>query len=204
MADIYDCEFYLRCKNNSRCVSCGPNQRLLSLPGDNIKKKYEQKQKAIKANNNDDDSWKELEQSVANDFNIVPNIKEARRVIRSGGIWFMPGDVADPIMLIECKDHGEETAKGEKTFGIKKDVLDKIIEEGRLSGKYPGLVFRYKGTEQRYAVQPFESLCDLVVSLKAFMHDNEVLTKERDYYKQMTENLIKKIEGMEQDGNHRT
>lgn len=189
MSDIWDCEYYARCQNNSKCVSCGPNQRFLKLPEDKTRQKYEQRQRTGYKNKTDDlngeKSWEQLEQSIANDVNAVPRFKEAERTVRSGALWFAPGDVRDDLLLIEAKDHKILDSQGRKTMSIKKDVIDKIIEEARQTGKYPGFVWRYKGDPERYAVQPFEDLASLVQLLKSYSHEIESVKAERDHYKEL-------------------
>lgn len=200
MSDIYDCEYYARCQNNAKCLMCGPSQRLLKLPEDKQRFKNQQRQKTgynQKAQLQSDDSWKHLEQTVANDLNAIPTYREAARQVRSGGIWFLPGDVDDTDFRIECKERSTVTAKGEKNFSISKLVLDKIIEEARMDHKFPGMVFRYKGEEDRYAVLPWEELLTLIHQFKVHYLEVQQLTKERDYYKaraQQLEELLKSKE----------
>ena len=185
MSDIYDCEYYVRCANNHKCLMCGPNQRFLKLPEDTQRLKNQSRNKTgynQKASLASDDSWKHLEQSVANDLNAVPTYREARRQVRSGGLWFMPGDVEDTDIRIECKERDKE-ANGKKTFSILKDVLDKIIEEAKMDNKFPGMVFRYKGHEERYGVLPWEELLTLIHQFKVHYLEVQSLEKERDYWK---------------------
>lgn len=198
--DIYDCEYYLRCQNNQRCLMCGPTQRLLKLPEDSQRLKNQQRQKTgfnQKAGLTSDDSWKHLEQSVANDVNAIPTYREAARQVRSGGLWFMPGDVDDTDIRIECKERDIVNAKGQKNFSISKDVLDKIIEEAKMDQKFPGMVFRYKGEEDRFAVMPWEELLALLHQFKAHYMEVQTITKERDYYREKSRALEAKLAALE-------
>lgn len=201
MSDIYDCEFYLRCQNNSKCIMCGPTQRLLKLPQEQQRVKNQSRNKTgynQKAQLNSDDSWKHLEQSVANDLNAIPTYREARRQVRSGGLWFLPGDVDDDDIRIECKERDME-ARGKKTFSIMKDVLDKIIEEAQMDNKFPGMVFRYKGHEERYGVLPWEELLSLIHQFKAHYMEVQTLEKERDFWKAKAQALEASMKGGEKE-----
>jgi hypothetical protein len=197
MSDIWDCEYYNRCLNNSRCNVCGPNSnyRLLTLPEDVQKNKLKNKQKVNSHKNpyelNKKDSWKHLEQTVAADLNALPSYKEARRQIRSGGLWFMPGDVDDTDLRIECKERGTLNSSGSKTFSILKEVLDKIISEAKMDNKFPGLVFRYKGDPDRYAVLPWQDLLDLIHQFKTHYLELDIVKKENEILKRK----IKELEG---------
>lgn len=198
MADVWDCEYYSRCQNNQRCVSCGPNQRLLKLPEDKVRQKYEQRQRTGYKNKTSDltseKSWEQLEQTIANDLNAVPRFREAERTVRSGALWFAPGDIRDDLLLVEAKDHLIVDSKGMKTMSIKKDVIDKIIDEAKQTGRYPGFVWRYKGDVERYAVQPFEDLASLVQLLKSYSHEIEAVKAERDKYKDLYRQAIDRKE----------
>jgi hypothetical protein len=178
---------------------CGPTQRLLKLPQDTQRIKNQQRQRTgynQQAALSSKDSWKHLEQSVANDLNALPTYREAARQVRSGAIWFLPGDVNDNDILIECKERTQESG-GQKTFSIKKDVLDKIIEEAKMDRKFPGMVFRYKGEEDRYGVLPWEELLSLIHQFKVHYLEVDSLTKERDYWKAKAQALESAHEGGE-------
>lgn len=183
--NVWDCEYFHRCKNNSKCTICGPNQRLLELPGDEQKKKAVQKANRYAKGSNKKDSWKELEQYVADQLNAVPYTPQARRQLRSGGIWFLPGDVQDSIVLPECKERDEYTSTGEKSITIKKAWLEKVYEEARLADKFPALVFRFKNDDRAYFIDDFTVLRDMVHLIKVLNEEVVQLTKERDLYKQL-------------------
>ena len=77
-----------------------------------------------------DDSWKDLEQQVANKLNNIPTIQEARRSRASGALWFEKGDIVDSILHPECKERkGNELKSGEKSISIKREWLEKASEE---------------------------------------------------------------------------
>lgn len=193
--NIWDCEHYFFCQNNKKCQICGPDQRLLKLPGDDKRKKNIQKAERFKKGSHKEDSWKELEQYVADQLNAVPYKPEARRQLRSGGIWFLPGDVQDTVLLPECKEREQYTSKGEKAFTIKKEWIEKVFEEARLADKFPALIFRFKNDDHVYFVDDFTVLRDMVHLIKVLNEEVEKLTKERDLYKQL---LKKKLERREE------
>jgi len=174
------CQYYDRCESK-RCFVCD-DLRLLKLPEDKKRQQLQSKANRIsKKKDKEDDckeSWKDLEATVASGISAVPTVKqytemrEANRQVRSGAIWFMPGDVDDPIILAECKERSTVTAKGEKTITIPKAYLTKIKEEARLAGKYPCFAFRYKNDDVVYMTNEFGVLCDMITEIKFLRMDN--------------------------------
>ena len=77
----------------------------------------------------------------------------------------MPGDVIDPVMLMECKERSTVDAQGKNQITIKKEWLEKITQEAD-GNLYPALTFRYKGSEDIYFIQSFEILMDMVGEIK--------------------------------------
>jgi hypothetical protein len=119
-----------------------------------------------------DNSWEDLEQTVVNKLNDVPTIQEARRSRASGALWFERGDVVDSILHPECK---ERTA--EKSFSIKREWLEKAVNECKYSDKFMCLPFRFKGDDQVYTVMRNEDIMELVTLMKAYIADNERMRK---------------------------
>ena len=165
---------YSQCENRDNCVLCN-DYRLLKLPGDTRKKADQaryQKQ-AAKTDTRDDsnESWNDLEATVAAALNTTPTHQQyherrlARRQTRSGGIWFMPGDVIDQVMLMECKERSTIDAHGKSQITIKKEWLDKVTQEAD-GNQYPALAFRYKGCDDIYFIQRFEILMEIVSEIK--------------------------------------
>lgn len=142
-----------------------------------------------------EDSWKELEQYVADQLNAIPFAQEARRQLRSGGIWFLPGDVAHDLLLPECKERDTHTAGGEKSFTIKKEWITKMMEEAKLADKFPALVFRFKNDDETYFVDDFTTLRDMIHLIKVLQEDNMEYKKERDIYKAAYEKLKRQTGG---------
>lgn len=197
MTDIWDCEYYNRCKNNAKCLSCGPDQRLLKLPEDKNRKQYRGKALQNTVTSMDDNSGETLEDYVAANFNNLPTVREweAHRQAGSGNIWFMPGDVADTVVLAECKERGTTNSKGEKSITIPKAMLEKIEEEAKLYRTYPALPFRYKGdmSGKTYVINDFDVLVEMVHEIKILRHENKVKNNERDMYKKVSEELHKEV-----------
>ena len=193
---MFDCEYTDRCLNSAKCMLCR-SHAMLKLPED--KKRLGLQRKAAstsrKKDNLDDcsESWKDLEQSVADRISALPTTKqyndmrEARRQTRSGAIWFMPGDVADTIILAECKERNSETARGEKSITIPKSWLLKLDDEAKLVGKYPTFAFRYKNDEQIYSVNKFEVLEEMVLEIKYLRVEIDRVNQENANYKKVAE-----------------
>jgi hypothetical protein len=196
--NLWDCEYFNRCKNNDNCLMCGPEQRLLKLPEDKSRQKYRAKAKQNTVTVMDDNTGSTLEDYVAANFNNLPTVKEweARRQAGSGNIWFMPGDVADSVILAECKERSTTNSKGEKSISIPKAMIEKIAEEAKTYNTYPALIYRYKGDEsgRTYFIQEFEVLCDMVHEIKILRHENKIVKNERDMYKQVSEQLHQEVQ----------
>lgn len=175
-----DCEFETRCKNNDKCYRCF-NQKLLSLPEDKLKKKNKKKEVFDYSKANAEDSWKDLEQKVADKLNRIPTIKEARRSRRSGALEFETGDIVDSILHPECKERKGRTLKtGEKSFTVQKLWLEKAKHECENNDKKMCLPFRFKGDNNIYVIMDINDLTDLSTTLKSYAIDNE--TKEKEIF----------------------
>ena len=200
----FGCEYEGRCLNSDNCFVCN-GQRLLKLPEDKNRQRLQAK--AVTATRKKDnltdcsESWKDLESAVAARISAMPTVKqyndmrEANRQVRSGAIWFMPGDVTDTIILAECKERATVTAQGEKTISIPKSWLTKIKQEANLAGKYPSFMFRYKDDEVIYSINEFDVLCDMITEIKFLRIENVRIKQERDKYyaviKQQEQEIIR-------------
>ena len=120
-------ENYELCLNNAKCFLCD-GQRLFKRPKWMDIKDRQAKKKAQGVRKKEKDGMK-FEKTVTKNFNI------AKRCINSGAIWFSPGDISTPEALIECKQRGSTTSRGEKTFTIQKEQLQKIKEESIFAKK---------------------------------------------------------------------
>ena len=190
MIDTWDCEFFERCGNNSKCLTCGPNQRMLDLPENKARKKAQSQVRQAKINPNlpPEESWKQLEKQVVAEFKAVPTLIEydnCHRTPGSGNQEYAPGDVVDEVVLAECKERGTITAKGEKVISIPKAHLDKIMEESKGFG-YPCYIFRYRGSEDIYFTQKFEVLVDM-------NHEIKVLRRERNRLEERVKQLEEEL-----------
>lgn len=200
---MLDCQYESRCTNTDKCLICN-DYRLLKLPEDNNRLKIQNKARVItkKKDTKADcsESWKDLESAVATRISAIPTTKqyiemrEARRQVRSGAIWYMPGDVADTIILAECKERNTITANGEKSITIPKSWLTKVEEEAQQDGKYPTFAFRYKNDDQIYSINKFEVLEDMVLEIKYLRVDNDNLKLERENYQIRIRQLERELE----------
>lgn len=189
-----DCEFENRCLNNSKCFRCR-NQHLLKLPEDKIKTKFKKNKVYDNRVASSDESWGDLEQSVADKLNAVPTMKEVRRSRGSGNQWFEKGDVLDEILNLECKERkGSELVGGDKSFSIKRSWLEKAQEEADEERKVSALPFRFKNDENIYIIMQDCNIIELVNMCKAYRQDNEVKAREIELLKQENDLLKKQIE----------
>lgn len=182
------CTYESSCENNSKCYRC-VNQNLLKLKGQKGQRKTAGlissiDNKTVTA----DDSWKDLEQQVADKLNNIPTMVEARRSRASGALWFEKGDIVDTILHPECKERkGYELKSGEKSISIKREWLEKAADECKFEDKTMCLPFRFKGDENIYCIFKNDDIATLVTMMKTYMLDNELKDKE-------IERLKKKLE----------
>ncbi|AOQ24570.1 hypothetical protein MTAT_19130 [Moorella thermoacetica] len=145
------------CRNSAYCATCENQSMYKSVekPKPKLKTGKKKKKEGIA-----------FEDKVAKTYNkIAQNI--AKRRPGSGAVWYKPGDVVTPDILMEAKERGTVTAKGEKSISIKKDWLEKIERESWAAGKtFWCLPFHYKGDDRIYVVIDFEDLVTLVEDQK--------------------------------------
>jgi hypothetical protein len=162
------CIYESKCKNYpDKCYRCR-DYKLRNIPGEKGVKIVEHKHDESVATS--DNSWEDLEQRVADELNNVPDIEKARRSRASGALWFEKGDIQDQLLHPECK---ERTA--EKSFSIKREWLEKALDECKYSDKTMCLPFRFKGDDQVYVVLRNQDLMELITMMKTYMHDNDIL-----------------------------
>ena len=172
-----DCEYELVCENNKRCYKC-LNHSLLKQ-----KTKPWEKQKTSKKSfvqkidikaQNADNSWENLEQEVADSLNNIPDIKDARRSIRSGALWFETGDIVDDILHPECKERtGRQLKSGDQSLSIQRQWLEKAADECKNNNKTMCLPFRFKGDSKIYTIFEHNDIAELITLMKAYIKDNE-------------------------------
>jgi hypothetical protein len=106
--------------------------------------------------------------------NRVAKKLRGKRVPLSGGGEGFKGDVLTEEFLVECKNSFRVDAKGEKTFELKKDFLEKAAKEAKLMGKpYWCLYVHYAGDKQDYVVLPADLLFELVRQYRAYREQAE-------------------------------
>ena len=189
------CEYTGRCLNADKCYRCY-KQQLLKLPGRRENKVsgfiQQHSQKTAMA----DDSWKDLEQQVADKLNNIPTIQDARRSRASGALWFEKGDVVDTILHPECKERsGTELKGGDKSMSIKREWLEKAREECQFTQKTMCLPFRFKGDTNIYCIFNNDDIATLITTMKAYMLDNErltILVQAKDLEIERLKELLKK------------
>lgn len=188
-----NCSYESSCLNYGKCFRCS-NQRLLKIKG----QKDQQKIAGLLNNNKKslqaDDSWKDLEQQVADKLNNIPTIQEARRSRASGALWFEKGDIVDQILHPECKERkGNELKSGEKSISIKKEWLEKAADECKFEDKTMCLPFRFKGDTNIYCIFKNDDIAELVTMMKTYMLDNELKDKEIQRLKNIINSEVKNV-----------
>lgn len=197
------CEYYGSCKNSDKCYRCY-KQQLLKLGGRKENKVSSFIPKHDVRTAQADDSWKDLEQQVADKLNNIPTIQDARRSRASGALWFEKGDVVDDILHPECKERsGHELKGGDKSMSIKREWLEKAREECRLTQKTMCLPFRFKGDSRIYCIFDNDDIASLIVTMKSYMLDNERLTVALQAKDLEIERLKEMLKGLpsESEGN---
>lgn len=118
----------------------------------------------------------------------VADLTGGDRVIASGAIktsvWNLVGDVqvrdADGkrvVVLIECKGTSGITPKGDKTFILKKSVLDQATAEAKQVGALAAVWIHYKDNqyENDYIAIPANQFVQYVEALKVVHKIDEVV-----------------------------
>ena len=154
-----DKEQFLICKNNNKCHLCD-GVRLFKKQDYLVRKEKEQ----LKRQQKKDINYKRKpKEGMAFEKRVVKRINQhsaekptARRRPNSGAFWNMPGDIVTATDLLECKERGSVTSRGEKSFTIQKDWLDKVRAESILAKKDWALPFTFKGTQDIYVIKSFE------------------------------------------------
>lgn len=158
------------CLNNAMCFRCQDGS-LFKEP----KWMQQQKKKKEKVAKKRKEGM-EFEKRVQSAYNKkvhshlstnVPRNKTARRQIGSGSIWCWPSDIVTENELIECKERGSTTSRGEKTITIQKQHLTKVKLESALANKKTWYyVFGFKNDEEIYLVKDFNEELTLIHTIK--------------------------------------
>lgn len=179
------CEYESSCMNKDKCFRCY-DLSLLKLKHDQ-RKSFASKVSTQK-DRNAKDSWKNLEQDVANKINNIPTITEARRSRMSGALPFETGDIVDDILHPECKERTPNKLKsGEHSMSIKKEWLEKAKDECKFTDKTMCLPFRFKGDKNIYCIFDMDDIASLVTTAKAYIRDNELKSIELKRLKEQLE-----------------
>ena len=191
-----DCPYELTCLNKGKCYKCF-DLSLLKLPKE--KGKSYKKKEVNYVDANADDSWKDLEQRVADRLNQIPTAKEARRSRMSGALPFEKGDIVDDILMPECKERiGNRAADGAvKSFTIKREWLEKAKNEADEKNRTMTLPFRFKGDENIYTVTQFEDIATLVTMYKSVENTNRILEAQLQVVKEKLKQYQKEEESNE-------
>lgn len=155
-------EMHEVCLNNALCYLCD-GSRLFKRPKWMDLKDRQAKRKAegIKKKPKEGMKFEKRVQQAYNKGTKRSNTTgstggTARRRPNSGAIWSMPGDIVTERELMECKERGSTTSKGEKTITIQRQQLEKIKSETYTAMKSVWYyVFGFKEDEGIYLVKDF-------------------------------------------------
>lgn len=167
-----DCSYRRVCLNfENQCYRCN-SFTLLKLPQETKKSAFRDR---LKKGKNETNSWQNLERDSVDKLNNLPTLKSAKRQTGSGNKWYAQGDIVTDSFLLEAKERNQISASGEKHISIKKEWLEKIIMEATISGKYPGLIFRFKNDDSSYAVMEFDNLCQIIHEIALLKQELSIL-----------------------------
>ncbi len=151
-----DPEIGKQCKNNALCHLCD-GERLLKLP---VKKTFRTGPKKKK-------EGMDFEKKVAKKWNKSTNKNLAVRQPNSGAIRDRPGDITTPTDLMECKERGTITSKGEKTISISLSWILKVQREMISAGKQHWYIpFGFKHHEDIYVVKSLDHELELLQEIE--------------------------------------
>jgi hypothetical protein len=101
-------------------------------------------------------------------------MSKSRQCLNSGALWFDPGDIITERDLIECKER-KLNSRGEKSFTITKEIINKIEEEAGYSRS--GIVaFGFKGDDEIYCIAKYDLWLALIQENESLKN----LIKEKD------------------------
>jgi hypothetical protein len=152
-----DPEVGKNCKNNAMCYLCD-GQRLLKLPKPYVPPKNGHKKRK---------QGMGLEKDVVKKWNQSSLQGIARRTPNSGAIDNIPGDIITSKEIMECKERGTITSKGEKSFTISLDWILKVRREMLSSGKKDWYIpFRFKGHNEIFVIKELDSEIELLETIE--------------------------------------
>lgn len=184
-----ECQYYFQCSNNTKCYRCSDNSLFKQPKNSRNRATSSSKNKILARSNSDkesDESWKLLEQDVADALNNVPNIQQVRRSRGSGNQWFEKGDVVGDILVLpECKERKGNTLKsGTTSMSIQKEWLKKADNEARENGRVMINPFRFKGDDEIYVNMKFDDLVEMLNNYKAYIIEFDKIEAENKVLKE--------------------
>ena len=168
----YKCsrEEHDRCAKNALCHLCD-GKRLYSPPKEKkpLKRVGPKKKK----------EGMDFEKRVTKKWNQANN-NEARRRPNSGAIGNLPGDIATPQDLMECKERGSTTSKGEKNFTIELNWILKVQGEVASCGKSNWYIpFCFKNHDEIFLIKSFDHELELLQTIEQLQQRIKDLEKEK-------------------------
>jgi hypothetical protein len=103
---------------------------------------------------------------------------KSRQCINSGALWFDPGDIITERDLIECKER-KLTSKGEKSFTIPKEVLEKIDQEASYN-RNAIVAFGFKNDDKIYCIADYNLWLELIQQINLLEKEIKRLTKKEN------------------------
>lgn len=156
---MYKCskEKHDQCQKNALCHLCD-GERLYSPPKEHkpLKRSGPKKKK----------EGMDFEKRVVKKWNQAGS-NEARRRPNSGAFSNLPGDIATPQDLMECKERGSASAKGEKNFTIELNWILKVQRETASCGKLNWYIpFSFKNYEEVFLIKSFDHELELLQTIE--------------------------------------
>jgi hypothetical protein len=146
-------------RKGTHCYRCGPFNEYQFYKEKDAKKRGPIGKRAV----NSQKEGMAFQRDVKSRYKQVTG-REAKEQPNSGAMWFAQGDVKAEEALMECKERaGTINAKGEKTFSISKEWLDKVAEEACYKPWI--LPFRFKNDDEIYVVAKYDFFLELVQTI---------------------------------------
>ncbi len=153
--DRYDCT-----NRDKMCHLCIPDGRLYKVKKQ--RKPATKKRNALGKVKKYQKDGMEFQAIVRQRYNRFVRRDEARETPNSGAIWTMPGDIYTEDALIECKQRGQVTSRGEKQITLTREMLLKIAREAG-SVRIPLITFGFKGhPDEVYVAGDFNVFLELI------------------------------------------
>jgi hypothetical protein len=167
-------EMHSICLNNAMCYLCD-GERLYKRPKwmDLKDRQVKRKAEGIRKKPKEGMSFEKRVQKARNkkareNSNSSSYTRDvASRRPNSGAIWCMPGDIVTKRELIECKERGSTTSKGEKTITIQRQQLEKIkIEAYQAKRDVWYYIFGFKECDDIYLVKAYNDELEMIEQIE--------------------------------------